>query len=313
MDCTAIDFETANASRSSPCSVGVVVVKGGQVTSTFYSLIKPEGPFDPFNVSLHGITPEDVADKPEFPGIWDSLRPLLEGSIVIAHNASFDMSVLRRTLELYGLPFPEFAYTCSRIIAQKTWPSLLSFSLSVVAQHLGYEFDHHNALNDANASAHIAQEACKAMAVDTLLGIAEKCGIQHGQIMKTGCYFPASGACRSRSGSSRRIDPSTIVPNTDNFDEGHPFYGKVFAFTGTLSTMTRLEAMQCVVNVGGQAGNGVTTETDFLVLGEQDFRKYAEGQTKSSKLRKAETLKKNGQDIELISERDYLEFLGVGA
>lgn len=315
MDCTAIDFETANGSRSSPCSIGVVVIRGGHVVNTFYRLIKPEGDFDPFNISIHGITPQDVADKPEFPGIWDDLRPLLEENLVIAHNASFDMSVLRRTLELYKLPYPEFPYTCSRIIAQKAWPSLLSFALPVVTQHLGYEFDHHNALADAQASAHVAHEACKAMSVDTLPSLAEKCGIQHGQIMKTGCYRPASSACgcRVHSGSSHKIDTSAIVAATTDFDEGHPFFGKVFAFTGTLETMTRLEAMQCVVNVGAQVGNGVTKETNFLVLGEQDFRKFAAGQTKSAKLRKVETLKQTGRDIELLSERDYLELLEVGA
>ena len=68
--------------------------------------------------------------------------------------------------------------------------------------------------------------------------------------------------------------------------------------------------MQTVVDVGGKVGNGVTKETNCLVLGEQDFHKFAEGQTKSSKLRKAEALKEKGRDIELLSERDYLEMLG---
>ena len=128
MDCIAIDFETANAARSSPCSVGVVVIKGGEVADTFYRLIKPEGnDFDYFNISIHGITPEDVENEPEFPGIWEELKPLLESGLVIAHNASFDMSVLRHTLELYGLPFPDINYTCSRIIAKKSVARSLEF------------------------------------------------------------------------------------------------------------------------------------------------------------------------------------------
>ena len=303
MDCIAIDFETANASRSSPCAVGVAAVKDGQVSETFYALIKPfDNHFDPFNISIHGITPKDVARQPEFPSVWKDLKPLLESDPVIAHNAAFDMSVLRHTLNLYGLTFPTITYTCSRIIAQKSWPTLLSYALPIVTDYLGIELEHHNALSDAKASSLIAHQACKKSDVTTLDSLADKCGIRHGCIMGDGSYRPASGYSN--------IDVKAIVPTTKDSDEAHPFYGRVLVFTGTLQTMKRRDAMQCVVDVGGQVGNGVTKETHFLVLGEQDFRKFAEGQTKSSKLRKAEALKQNGHDIELLSENDYLEMLG---
>jgi DNA polymerase-3 subunit epsilon len=138
--------------------------------------------------------------------------------------------------------------------------------------------------------------------------LAQKSGMMHGRIMPDGSYRPATGSPCS-SGSSR-IDVKAIIPTKDIFDEGHPFFGRAFAFTGTLQSMTRRKAMQSVVDIGGQIGNGVTKETNFLVIGEQDFRKFAHGQTKSSKLSKAETLKQVGCDIELLSERDYLEMLG---
>ena len=311
MDCVAIDFETANASRSSPCAVGVAVVKGGQVSNTFYTLIKPQdNSFNPFNISIHGITPEDVADEPEFPGIWPNLKPLLESGLVIAHNASFDMSVLRNTLELYGLAFPAFDYTCSLIISRNAWPTLLSYSLPLVAEHLGIEFDHHHALSDARASGLVACHACKEVGVETLGSLAERLNIRHGRIMKDGTYLPASGVHRSY-GSSNRIDARSIFPTTDDFDEQHPFFGKVIAFTGTLQSMTRRDGMQSVVDVGGEVGNGVTRKTNFLVVGQQDFHKLAQGQTKSSKYRKAEAMKAKGQDIELLSEEDFVQMLGI--
>ena len=89
----------------------------------------------------------------------------------------------------------------------------------------------------------------------------------------------------------------------------HPF----FASRRLHWNITELEAqnaMQFCCRCRGQVENNVTKKTNFLVLGEQDFRKFAEGHTKSSKLRKAETVKQEGQDIELLSERDYLEMLG---
>lgn len=307
MDCIAIDFETANADRSSPCAVGIAVLSGGTVSDTFYALIKPQDNlFDPFNISIHGITPEDVADEPEFPTVWTNLQPLLESGLVIAHNASFDMSVLRHTLELYGLPFPSVDYTCSRVIAQKAWPTLLSFALPIVAQHLGIEFEHHHALSDATASGLIACHACKEADADTLDTLADKLGIWHGRIMEDGSYYPASGA----SQSSGRIDVNAILPTTGEFNEDHPFFQKLFAFTGTLQGMRREDAMQCVVDVGGQVANGVTKKTNFLVLGQQDFRTFAAGNTKSSKHRKAEASRAKGRDIELLSEQEFLEMLG---
>ncbi len=310
MDCVAIDFETANASRSSPCAVGVVVVKGGAVSDTFYALIKPQDNlFDPFNISIHGITPEDVADQPEFPAVWEELKSLLESGLVIAHNASFDMSVLRYTLELYGLPFPSIDYTCSWIISQKAWPTLLSYALPIVAEHLGIEFEHHHALSDATASGLIGCRACKEADADTFESLADKLGIQHGHIMADG-YCPASGASRTFGGSCK-IDVKAITPTAADFDEEHPFFQKVFAFTGTLQSIRRQDAMQQVVDVGGQVGNGVTKETNFLVLGQADFRTFAAGQSKSSKHRKAEAIKAKGRDIELLSEQDFLQMLGT--
>ena len=311
MDCVAIDFETANRSRSSPCAVGVAVLIGGRVSQTFYALIQPQDNlFHPFNTSIHGITREDVADKPEFPDVWTNLKPLLESGLVIAHNSSFDMSVLRHTLQLYDLPFPTIDYTCSLIMARRAWPTLLSYALPIVAQHLGIELEHHDALSDATAAGLIACQACKEADTDTLDGLADKLGICHGRIMEDGSYDSASGPSRG-PGSSRRIDVRAFVPTAGEFNEDHPFFQRAFVFTGTLHSMSRRDAMQLVVDVGGRPGNGVTKRTHFLVLGQQDFRTFAAGHTKSSKHRKAEALKAAGHDIELLSEQDFLEILGA--
>ncbi len=312
MDCVAIDFETANGSHSSPCAVGVVVVKGGVVSYTFEALIKPQDDFfDPRNISIHRITSEDVADQPEFPVVWEELKPLLESGLVIAHYAQFDMSVLRQTLELYGLPFPSIDYTCSQIISEKAWPTLPNHRLETVAKHLDIELEHHNALSDANASGLIGCQACKRKDADTFDILADKLGIRHGRIMADG-YDPASGASRTSGGSSR-IDVKSITPTTEDFDEEHPFFEKTFAFTGTLTLMSMIQAdaMQQVLDVGGHIGNNVTNKTNFLVLGQQDPSQLAPGQSKSGKHLKAEKLKAKGRDIELLSEEEFFQMLGT--
>lgn len=69
--------------------------------------------FDFFNVRVHGIHPEDVKDEPKFDKIWSEIGPLLDNKLLIAHNAAFDMSVLRACLDTYDLPYPDVRYSCS--------------------------------------------------------------------------------------------------------------------------------------------------------------------------------------------------------
>jgi DNA polymerase-3 subunit epsilon len=99
-----------------------------------------------------------------------------------------------------------------------------------------------------------------------------------------------------------------LVAQTDEFSPDHPFFNKNVVFTGTLKSMVRKEAAQLVVNAGGRCSNSVNRETNFLVIGDLDFRKLKDG-TKSNKIKKAEELIEAGYDLEILSEKDFLELL----
>lgn len=96
---TAIDFETANLNRSSACSLGLVQVRDGIVTGEYEWLIDPQQPFNRMNIAIHGITPSMVDKQPIFKELWTTIEPLVSGEIIIAHNAVFDISVLRYCLD----------------------------------------------------------------------------------------------------------------------------------------------------------------------------------------------------------------------
>ncbi len=99
-----------------------------------------------------------------------------------------------------------------------------------------------------------------------------------------------------------------ISATTDIFDNGHLAYGKTFVFTGTLEKMPRREAMQLVVNLGGICGDGVNKNTNYLVLGNNDYcTTIKDG--KSSKHKKAEQLLLAGNNIEIISENVFYEMI----
>ncbi|MFC0560663.1 exonuclease domain-containing protein [Halalkalibacter alkalisediminis] len=191
MNFVAIDFETANTNRSSVCSIGLVVVRNGQIAEEYYQLIKPNDMyFDPICVRIHGITPEDVKNAPSFHEAWKDISHLLEGNLVIAHNASFDMSVLRYSLDECRLEYPSFSYNCTVNVSKKTWHGLHSYSLNVVAEHLQIQFKHHHALEDAQVAAQVYLQACKHNHVTSHEELIEKLEIGQGTFYANG-YTPA--------------------------------------------------------------------------------------------------------------------------
>lgn len=178
MDFVAIDFETANYKMNSACSVAVVEARGGKLRNAYHSLIKPPGAFDARNIEIHGITPTMVRDQPDFAQVWEELRPFLEGRVVVAHNASFDMGVLRGALAEYSLSAPQFWHLCTVRIARKVWPSLANHKLNTLGAYFRIPFRHHDAMEDARVCAEIALRAETALGVASLLELAQKLALR---------------------------------------------------------------------------------------------------------------------------------------
>jgi DNA polymerase-3 subunit epsilon len=180
---TVIDFETANADRGSICSVGVVVIRNGVMFRPREVLIKPHCScryFSPFNIQIHGITPDRVCDAPEWGEFFPKLAPYLEGATVVAHNAAFDISVLRKGLELYGLPTPHFDFFCTCKAAKRLWPELENHKLNTLAARFGHQFRHHNAAEDAEAAAVILNAMFKETGTSDCRTLGQHLGITPG-------------------------------------------------------------------------------------------------------------------------------------
>jgi DNA polymerase-3 subunit epsilon len=175
MNFIAIDFETAKYSRESACSVGLVKFLNGKAADTFYSLIRPPVLYiRPDFTDIHGLTVEDVRDAPDFAEVWEnSLHPFIGDLPLAAHNAAFDMGVLRATLEWYELPVPPLKYFCTLKLSRAVWPELKSHALTSLGEHFGIDYDAHNALEDAQTCGIIAYKAAEKYAcaqVKELLG-----------------------------------------------------------------------------------------------------------------------------------------------
>ena len=302
MDFIAIDFETANSNRGSACSIGVVKVEDFKVVSKKSFLIKPkDNYFDWRNIEIHGINHEMVKDEPEFDVIYNYLIDDFEKFPIVAHNASFDMSVLRHTLDLYNIPYPTTFYSCTYQLSKKVYTNLLSYKLNSICDFLKINLVHHDALSDANACAEIAINIFKKHSVFEFEQIREEFNLKVGELLPNS-YKPSVTISKRNSTSISDLEFE------DKKDPENEFFDKNIVFTGTLISMVRKEAQIKVLEIGGKCQNSVNSNTNFVVVGEQDYHKYGDG-FKSSKIKKAEKVLSDGNDIELISENQFLEMI----
>ena len=185
LDFTAIDFETANSSSASACSVGLVKVRDGRVAETASWLIKPPPGHDEFlewNVRIHGIRSYQVASAAGWAEQLDDLVDFAGDDALVAHNAGFDMGVIRGACAATGIPCPRFDYLCSLQVARKTYV-LDSYRLPVAAMAAGFEdFHHHEALADAEACASIIVHAAKRHGAGSIAELSAAVPVRLGRI-----------------------------------------------------------------------------------------------------------------------------------
>ena len=163
MNFVSIDFETAQYSPESACSIGLVKFINGKKTDFFYSLIRPPALYiRPDFTEIHGLTVDNVKDAPTFAGLWESaVKPFIGGLPLAAHNAQFDMGVLRAALEWYEIEVPGQPYFCTLKLSRRAWPKLKSHALTALAETFGIIYDAHNALEDAETCGKLVQMAAE--------------------------------------------------------------------------------------------------------------------------------------------------------
>ncbi|MBC9785713.1 3'-5' exonuclease [Heliobacterium chlorum] len=185
MEFIAIDFETANYNRDSACALGIVVVSQHRVIEKRVWLIRPPRLYiHPRFTEIHGIRVEQVRDKPTFGQLWPEISAYLDGRPVVAHNATFDIGVLKAVMNTYQITCNGFPYLCTLAMARKTWPKLQSHKLNVVAEHLGISLQHHDALEDAAAAAGIVSAICQERQIQSMGQLVESLGVgMHNFIM----------------------------------------------------------------------------------------------------------------------------------
>lgn len=183
---TAIDFETANRHRRSACSLGLAVVRNGEIVETKYWLIRPE-PFevDFYNQKIHGISIDMLKGQATFLELWAEIQPYLIDEVLVAHNASFDIDVLKKITEFYNIEVKYNYQFCTHIASGWCWPEIGSTRLADVSKFLNIDLMHHHAASDSLAAARIAIEMATIFTTNDLSNIKPtvipnlKFGIEH--------------------------------------------------------------------------------------------------------------------------------------
>ena len=173
----AIDFETANGKRSSICSIGIAILEDDWVVDSIYTLVRPTPNFyTRWTTAIHGLSVEDTNDALCFEEAWESIAPKLKDLPLVAHNSQFDEGCLKAAHEVYDLAYPKYPFYFTCRLSRKMYPFLVNHQLQTVAAHCGYDLtQHHNAMADAYACAHIALTMMREKEVDTLEALMASC------------------------------------------------------------------------------------------------------------------------------------------
>lgn len=149
----AFDVETPNYNNDRMCSIGICVIENGEIVQSQHFLVNPECDFDYRNIQIHGITPSDVAEAPTFPEIWQAIAPFFRANLVTAHNATFDLCVLRKVLQAYGICESLVYYVDTLTIARSMIKEADNHRLPTLCEWFGIPLEHHNAGSDSWACA----------------------------------------------------------------------------------------------------------------------------------------------------------------
>ena len=300
-----VDFEIANAKKSSVCAVGIAVVKNGVITESFEELVKP-APFyfNKKNTDIHGITKEDVKNKPTFEELWNTkLKKYFRGD-VIAYNMQFDSMALREVLDVYMLDYPVIDLYCAYRLMKEYNKDLYNYQLSTVCERYGIELQHHQAKSDALAVVYIINEVLnhtKRVYTNDLNMLFSRYGLERGLINQSG-YTPFTKEYSSYHVHHYRKEPSKHIAQLKNLqiNKEHIFYDKNILFDGDefeFGTKEQLEVLALKVGAT-MPSRSVVKSLNYLIV--DNIKRD------SAKVKKAKEYIEKGQDLTILEEFDFI-------
>ncbi len=339
-----IDFETASHQPHSACQLGIVVLDSWQPTYENVWLIRPPRMyFSPRCIAVHGIRPADVSASPTWESIWTELRSILDGCVIVAHNVGFDAGVFSASCNAYDIAFTPFDIECTRLIAKRSWHGLSSYGLASVAEFLNIEFRHHDALEDARASAKVLTMAAEKAGAETMEALEDSLGLLRGRMWPDRVRQPRS-VRRSRielvAESEPRYEPkfygtsgvpaptSVIRQSQLRADQilaacgtEKPLQEKCVVLINTLLGLERDDAVGFLQQLGATVQPKINLQTHYLILGTTSLNSGNRGlglgdnhasSDDDQRMDEVARRQKDGQPIRILSQRQLLACIPSG-
>lgn len=286
MDYIAIDFETANANLTSACSIGIVAITNDKIVFEKEYLINPEEEFSYFNILIHGITADQVKEEKTFDKLWPEIQHFFQDTLVFAHNAEFDISVLRALIEKYNLAIPSIKTGCTLKIAQQIWKNeLTNCRLNTLSGYLELDHQHHNALSDAYVCTKIIERAKKAKNVASEEELYQSIGLMFGGYNKNK-FWPTTKQYKKANAK----DVVKVMAIAE----------KVIAFGGKPKTMTKKTLVEKLLISGAFLARGINRSVDYFICLEN---------CPKTKLAQVELYKSKGCNIIILEEKEIMELI----
>ncbi len=284
-----IDLETTGLDPFFDRIIEVSAIKicNGNIIDKFTSLANIDNDeLSSFITQLTGITTEMLIDAPNLNDVLSEFIDFIGDNIIIGHNANFDINfIYDNCMTLLNKPFTNDFIDTLRL-ARRLLPELKNHKLVTLANNYNINY----------SNAHRALSDCE---------ITYNCyiNLKNEALQKYGSIDAFINSCKYHN-----LKVSEITTSKTEFDTSNPFYNKVCVFTGKLDKMTRANAAQMVVDLGGICNNSITQKTDYLILGNTDYAKNVKD-GKTAKLKKAQNLILNGSELEIITENVFYEML----
>lgn len=289
-----VDIETTGLSPQYDeiIEISAVRIMNNEIVDSFNELVKPYNEISSFIEQLTGITNEMVKNARRIKEVLKSFLSFIkEEDVLIGYNFNFDINFLYDSiLENLEKPFSNDFVDVLRFSRLLIKEKLENCKLKTVANF--YDIDY--------SKAHRGKEDCK-ITFEVFKKLQNEAINQYGSLESFFEY-------RKNIEKGKQYNLKNISTQKEEFDEERPIYKNTFCFTGKLEKMTRLEAAQIVVDLGGFVSNSITLKTNFLVLGNNDYCSTIKD-GKSSKQKKAEKMKLDGEDIEIIPENVFYEMI----
>lgn len=284
MNFIAFDFETANSRADSACQLALVSVRDGEIEAEYSWLIRPPKMyFSRRNIAIHGIRPEQVVAAATMEKLWPELSQLIDGRLLVAHNAGFDVGVLVNSLAAFDIACPTIEFSCTRAIARRTWPGRERYGLAPLGSWLGIAFRHHDALEDSRCCARIALAAAESVDVKDFLGLEKRLRLTRGRFSMGRITGPrqvgggshsirrsdfGESSNRTNGHTSRvrmsrgQIDSNAVVEASSG---SLPLAGKRIVCLGCLRGLNMAETQSLLETLGAQWHDKIQPTTDYVI------------------------------------------------